>query len=242
MRIISRLDIKNEYVIKGINLEGLRKIGSPIEISKKYYDDGIDEIIYIDSVASLYRRNSLLSLISKLSENVFVPLTVGGGIRSLLDIENALKSGADKVAINSYATENPKFIFEASKNFGSSTIITYIETRYNEENSEWEVFKYAGREKTSIRLIDWIQIVQERGSGEILLTSIDSEGTMKGFDYGLLKKIKKYIKIPIIISGGFGSIDDVKKIKNNFNNFSIAIASALHYKKITIKEIKNYID
>ena len=115
MRIISRLDIKNEYVIKGINLEGLRKIGSPIEISKKYYDDGIDEIIYIDSVASLYRRNSLLSLISKLSENVFVPLTVGGGIRSLLDIENALKSGADKVAINSYATENPKFILPDSR-------------------------------------------------------------------------------------------------------------------------------
>ena len=171
MRIIARLDIKNNFVIKGVNLEGLRKIGNPLEIAQKYYNDGIDEIIFIDAVASLYRRNNLYKIIDNSVKNIFVPLTVGGGIRSLKDIEKALNSGADKVAINSFATENPKFIQEAVKNFGSSTIISYIETKQIKENS-WEVYKYSGREKTGINLENWIKQVQDYGCGEIDLSQV----------------------------------------------------------------------
>ena len=143
MRIISRIDIKNEFVIKGINLEGLRKVGEPLEMATNYYNEGIDEIIMIDAVASLYGRNNLFNIIEKSVENIFVPITLGGGIRSLKDIDKALKSGADKVAINSYATENPNFIKEAVNNFGSSTITVYIEAK-NVGKKRWEAFKNSG--------------------------------------------------------------------------------------------------
>ena len=147
MRVISRIDIKNNYVIKGINLEGLRKIGKPLEIATKYYTYGVDEIILVDAVASLYKRNNLFDVVKEATKNIFVPLTLGGGLRSLKDIENALKSGADKVALNSYVTENPNFIKEAVKNFGSSTITIYIEAK-KIDNKKWEIYKHYGRERT----------------------------------------------------------------------------------------------
>ena len=172
MRIISRLDIKNDFVIKGINLEGLRKVGDPVQTAKNYYQNGIDELIFIDSVASLYKRNNLYHIVEKSVKDIFVPLTIGGGIRSCKDIEMALRSGADKVAINSYATENPSFIKEAVSNFGSSSIISYVEAKNIGEN-KWEAYKYCGRERTGLDLIHWIQKVQDLGCGEILLTSID---------------------------------------------------------------------
>ena len=187
MRIISRLDIKNEFVIKGINLEGLRKVGNPIELASKYYNENIDEIIYVDAVASLYRKNTLSNLIYETSKKIFVPLTVGGGIRSYSDIEKALKLGADKVSLNSYATENPDFVSSSVKNFGSSTIVVYIETKFNPETSEWEVYKYSGRERSGIKLLNWIDTIQEMGCGEIMLTSIDYEGTQQGFDLDLIR-------------------------------------------------------
>ena len=195
MRIISRLDIKNQFVIKGINLEGLRKIGDPIEIAKRYYEEGIDEIILIDTVASLYKRNNLFQVVEKATESVFAPITLGGGIRSLSDIEKALKSGADKVAINSYATENPDFIKEAVKIFGSSTITIYIEAKKISEN-KWEPYKYYGRERTGLDLIDWIKKIQDFNCGELLLTSVDFEGLQKGFDLDLLSKIYKIVNVP----------------------------------------------
>jgi cyclase len=194
MRLIPRLDIKNDYVIKGINLEGLRKVGKPLDLLEKYYKEGADEICLIDSVASLYGRNNLFSIIENATKNIFIPLTVGGGIRSLQDIELALNSGADKVAINSYATENPNFICEASKNLGSSTIISYIEAK-KKNHSKWEAYKYFGREKTGLDIIDWIKKVQDLGCGEILLTSVDHEGLEKGLDYNLLDNIVKILNV-----------------------------------------------
>ncbi len=238
MRIIARLDIKNNFVIKGINLEGLRKVGDPIQTAIDYYSNGIDEIIFIDSVASLYKRNNLYHIIEKSVKDIFVPLTIGGGIRSCKDIETALRSGADKVAINSYATENPNFIKEAVSNFGSSCIISYVEAK-NIGDMKWEVYKYCGREKTGLDVIDWICKIQDLGCGEILLTSIDYEGMQKGFDISLIKSVEKKIHVPLIISGGCGSISDIKEIKNNFKETSIALASVLHYKKIKIQETKN---
>jgi cyclase len=238
MRIISRLDIKNNFVIKGINLEGFRKIGNPNEMGVNYYKEGVDEIILMDAVASYFGRNNLFEIVKKCTKNIFVPITVGGGIRSLEDISKALNSGADKVALNSAAVKNPKLILDASKKFGSSTIVISIETKKNQKN-EWEVFTNTGREPSGIHLNNWIKQIQELGCGEILITSIDTEGTQKGFDLTLLNNLDKTnINVPLIFSGGCGSIEDVTAVKEQLKDDAIAIASAFHYKKLTIKDVK----
>jgi cyclase len=241
MRIIARVDIKNNFVIKGINLEGLRKIGNPKNIIEKYYKEKIDEILIIDSVASLYGRNNLFDLIKDITKEVFVPITLGGGIKNLKDINRALSAGADKVAINSGAFEDNNFLKLASREFGSSTIISYIEAK-KISHKKWEPYKNCGREKTGVDLINWIKKIQHDGCGEILLTSIDYEGTEKGFDLEMLENVKKYITKPIILSGGCGSMNDIMQIKNNFDHVSVAIASLLHYNKIKISEIKKKIN
>ena len=237
MRTIARIDIKNNHVIKGINLEGLRKIGDPNKIIKNYYEEGIDEFLILDSVASLYGRNNLFNLIKNITNEIFVPITLGGGIRSLRDIESALNSGADKVAINSKALESPNFLNEAVKNFGESTIIINIEAKKLSSNL-WEPYKFCGREKTNINLNDWIKTIHDQGCGEVLLTSIDQEGTENGFDIDLIHHTYKQLKKPLIVSGGCGNLDHILELKNKFQNVSIAIASVLHYKKLTIPEIK----
>lgn len=236
MRTIARIDIKNDSVIKGINLEGLRKIGDPVKIAKEYYTSGIDELLIIDSVASLYGRNNLFDLIKKIANEIFVPITLGGGIRSLKDIENALNSGADKVAINSKALENPNFLKEATSNFGESTIIVNIEAKKITDNS-WEAYKFCGRERTNLNVNDWINTIQDKGCGEILLTSIDKEGTETGFDIDLIKNVYEIIKKPLIVSGGCGGLDDIKEVRKKFKNVSVALASVLHYKTLKISEI-----
>ena len=236
MRTIARIDIKNDSVIKGINLEGLRKIGDPVKIAKEYYTSGIDELLIIDSVASLYGRNNLFDLIKNIANEIFVPITLGGGIRSLKDIENALNSGADKVAINSKALENPNFLNEATSNFGESTIIVNIEAKKIDVSS-WEAYKFCGRERTNLNVNDWINTIQDKGCGEILLTSIDREGTETGFDIDLIKNVYEIIKKPLIVSGGCGSLDDIKEVRKKFKNVSVALASVLHYKTLKISEI-----
>ena len=237
MRTIARIDIKNEFVIKGINLEGLRKIDKPEKIIKDYYNNGIDELLIIDSVASLYGRNNLFKLIKEITSEIFVPITLGGGIRSLEDIENSLKSGADKVAINSKALEDPNFLNEAIKNFGESTIVVNIEAK-KLSFEKWEPYKFCGREKTNIDLEKWLKIIHDTGCGEILLTSIDHEGTEMGFDMSLIKKVYPLIKKPLIISGGCGNLNHILELKKEFQNVSIALASVLHYKTLKIPEIK----
>ena len=237
MRTIARIDIKNQDVIKGINLEGLRKIGNPENIVKEYYLNGIDEILIIDSVASLYGRNNLFDLIKNITKEIFVPITLGGGIRSLKDIENALNSGADKVAINSKALEDPNFLSKAVSNFGESTIIVNIEAKKIAEN-KWEPYKFCGREKTNLNLIDWINTIQDKGCGEILLTSIDKEGTETGFDIDLITNVHEIIKKPLIVSGGCGNLNHIQEVKKRFKDVSVAVASVLHYKILKISEIK----
>jgi len=241
MRVIVRIDIKNDFVIKGINLEGLRKIGDPKTIIKKYYNSGIDEIIIIDSVASLYGRNNLFNFIKEITKEVFVPITLGGGIRNFKDIENALNSGADKVAINSKALEEPNFIKEASNRFGSSTIISYIEAKKRDQNN-WEPYKFCGRERSFINLKDWIKTIQDSNCGEILLTSIDQEGTQKGLDLNLFKEVNNLIHIPIILSGGCGSLEDIEEFNSLYPSEALAIASALHYSILEISQIKKSIN
>lgn len=236
MRIIARLDVKNNFVIKGINFEGLRKIGDPLKLAKKYYEEKIDEIMFIDAVASLYDRNNLFDIIDQSTKEIFCPITLGGGIRSLEDIEKALKSGADKVAINSHAVENPQFIKQAVENFGSSTILVNIEAK--KIDNDWEIYKYYGREKTGIKLLEWLDTVQEMNCGEIILTSIDKEGLQKGLDFELLDYINDKVNRPLIFSGGFNNLDELKKIKKH-PFISISIASVLHYQILKVQDIKN---
>lgn len=236
-RIIPKLDIKNDSLVKGINLEGLRVLGSPASFAKKYYEEGADEIIYQDVVASLYGKNTLLDLVEKTAKNIFIPLTVGGGVRSNEDITKLLNAGADKISINSAAVHNPEFIKKASENFGSSTISVTIEV--NKIENEYLVFTESGRNFSNLKVLDWIDQVQDLGAGEIILTSISKEGLGQGFDLDLLNKVQKKINIPLVVHGGAGKIEDIKKIITDYEISGIAIGSAFHYHYLEILKNKN---
>ena len=238
IRVIARIDVKNEFAIKGIHLEGLRRVGNPNKMALDYYNNGIDEIIFMDAVAAYYDRNSLSELIQRACSDVFIPITVGGGIRTIDDIRNALKSGADKVAINTRAVQNPSFITQSSEVFGSQCIVSSIEAKFISKN-RWEVYTDNGREPTGKDVIEWAEHVEELGAGEIMLTSIDKEGTKKGFDVGLYKSVAQSVSIPIIASGGMGQSIDAVELLENANIDAIATASILHYKIESIQKIKN---
>ena len=236
-RIIARLDVKNEFVIKGIHLEGLRKVGNPNELAKKYYESGIDEIIFMDAVAAYYDRNSLSHIIEKACNDVFVPITVGGGIRSIQNIQTALNSGADKVAINTQSIKDPSFIQRASKTFGSQCIVSSVDAK-RIADSKWEVYVDNGREPTGLDVIEWVIKLESLGAGEIMLTSIDSEGTKKGFDLELNQAVGEAVSIPVIASGGAGTVSDITKLMTESNVDAVAVASLLHYNLATISDIK----
>jgi cyclase len=239
-RLIGRIDIKNEYVIKGIQMEGLRKIGDPIYIASNLYKQGIDELIFMDAVASLYGRNNLFNIINKACEHIFIPITIGGGIRSLEDIENALHSGADKVAINSAAVRNEKLIKEASKTYGSQAIIGSIEAKKNQNN--WEIYIDSGREPTGIDAIKWALQLETLGIGELLVTSIDCDGTKKGFDIELSSQISSVVDVPVIVGGGCGKLSHLDDLLvNNTTIDAISIASMFHYKLVSVHETKDHI-
>lgn len=238
-RVISRIDTKSEKVIKGIHLEGWRVVGEANAFCKKYYDQGADEIILIDSVASLYNREKLINIIKKSAENLFIPLTAGGGIKSLYDAEELFKSGADKVAVNSAAVQNPVLIKEISKNFGSQSLVISIQVK--KENNSWKIYFDAGRERTDTDIVDWINKCQELGAGEFMITSIDREGTGEGFDLDLIKTISEYSYIPVIISGGFGKPSDLDPIFKLNSISAVAIAKQLHNNSFKVFDIKQHI-
>lgn len=238
-RIIARIDVKNEYVIKGIHLEGLRKIGDPHQMAKAYYEDGIDEIIFMDAVASLYGRNNLFHIIESACRDVFVPITVGGGIRSLHDIEVALKAGADKIAINTQAVKTPQLIREASHMFGAQSIVASIEAKRH--GASWEAYADNGREHTGLDAIDWARRLEELGAGEILITSIDQEGTKKGYDAELAGRVTDAVDIPVIVCGGAGTLEHLAEVFATGNPDALAIASLLHYKLSSIQELKQHL-
>jgi imidazole glycerol-phosphate synthase subunit HisF len=237
VRIIPRLDIKNNTVVKGIHLEGLRVVGVPDELAYKYYQEGADELLYIDAVASLYERNSLHNIISKAAEKIFIPLTVGGGIRTLQDIEYILNSGADKVAINTAAVKRPEFIKEAANKYGAQCIVLSVQAKQNKHN-KWEVYTETGRERSGKDVLEWIQLSVQLGAGEILLTSVDRDGTKKGFDIDLCSKIAESIKVPLIISSGAGKVEDIIKVIDIVSPDAVAVGSILHYRICSIAEIK----
>ncbi|MDZ4221742.1 MAG: imidazole glycerol phosphate synthase subunit HisF [Patescibacteria group bacterium] len=237
VRIIPRLDIKGENVIKGVHLECLRVVGDPKEMAARYYREGADELLYMDTVASLYGRNNLLPIIEKASQDIFIPLTVGGGIRSIEDIRMILRAGADKVAINTYAVQHPEFITEAARVFGSQCIVGSIEAQKTREN-KWEAFTDNGRERTGLDAIVWAKRLEELGAGELLVTSIDQEGTEKGYDTELIAAIAPAVNIPVIAAGGAGNPSHVADVVRKGRADAVSCAHIFHYNKHSIKEVK----
>lgn len=238
IRVIARLDVKGPNLVKGIHLEGLRKLGDSNSFAVKYYNEGIDEIIYMDIVASLYNRNNLMDIVKRTSQDVFIPITVGGGIRSVDNVKEILRAGADKVAINTAAIKNPELVREVSQKFGSQCMVLSIEAKKTGEK-KWEAYYDNGREKSGIDVVEWAVRGYESGAGEILLTSVDMEGTGKGFDYELVKAVSSVVPIPVIAGGGMGNMDDFEKIVKYGLADAVAIADMLHYDKLSLKEIKN---
>ncbi len=239
-RLISRLDIKGPNLIKSIQFEGLRIIGDPNKYALKYYNENCDEIFIIDTVASLYGRNNLNHIINNAVKNIFVPITAGGGIRSVDNVQKLLNSGADKVAINTAAVNNPDLISKVANTFGSQCMVLSIEAKQITEN-EWEVYTENGRESTKIDPIEWAKEAVKLGAGEIIVTSVDRDGTLSGLDNNLIKKITDTVNVPVIASGGIGKINDINFLLENSDISGIAIGSSLHYNKIKIDELKKYI-
>jgi cyclase len=235
-RLIARLDVKGANLIKGIHLEGLRVLGSPNEHALRYYEQGIDELIYMDCVASLYGRNSLSELIKQAAENVFIPLTVGGGVRSADDVAHLLRCGADKVAVNTAAVSNPQLITEIARRFGSQCMVLSIEAK-SVSPERWEVFTDNGRESTGIDVVDWAKQAAALGAGEILLTSVDREGTRKGFDLALVQAVTDSVNIPVIASGGMGKAQDAVEVVR-MGADAVAMADILHYKRASLADIR----
>lgn len=224
-------------MIKGIHLEGLRVIGSPNEYALRYYQQGVDELIYMDCVASLYGRNHLGNIIRAAAKDIFVPMTVGGGIRSVEDATQILRAGADKVAVNTAAVANPQLISEISQRFGSQCMVLSIEAK-EVGKDRWEVYTDNGRERTGLDVIDWVKRGVAMGAGEVLLTSVDREGTKKGFDIALVKAVTAEISIPVIASGGMGKPEDLVDVVNKGYADAVAMADILHYNRAEIGGIR----
>jgi len=241
IRLIARLDIKGENLIKGIHLEGLRVIGSPSQYALNYYMQGIDELIYMDCVASLYGRNQLETIISAAAHNIFVPITVGGGIRSVEDAIQILRLGADKVAVNTAAVADPQLITDIARRFGSQCMVLSIEAKQVSKD-HWEVYTDNGRERTGLDVIEWVRRGVAMGTGEVLLTSIDREGTRKGFDIELVRAVSSEIRVPVLARGELGEPEDLIDVVNNGGADAVAMADILHYKRFTVADIRNKVN
>jgi len=232
IRIIPRLDIKGPNLVKGIHLEGLRVLGKPADFAKYYYENGADELIFMDVVASLYGRNSLHDIISQTAKEIFIPITVGGGLRSISDIKEVLRAGADKVCFNTAAINNPNLIKEASMMFGSSTIVIAIEAIKESEN-KYQVYTDNGREYTGIDVFEWAKKVEILGAGEIVITSVDNEGTMKGVDIDLVKQVSSLVNIPVIAHGGIGNYSHAVGAIKSGSADALMISSMFHYNSLS---------
>ncbi|NOS67641.1 MAG: imidazole glycerol phosphate synthase subunit HisF [Candidatus Peribacteraceae bacterium] len=237
VRIIPRLDIKGPNVVKGIHMEGLRVVGEPRALARKYYEQGADELIAMDSVASLYGRSPDFDLMRSIANELFIPLTMGGGIQSLQDINNFLRAGADKVAINTFATRRPELLAEAVHQFGSQCIVLSVEAKRTSPG-KWEPYIEGGREHTGLDAIEWIKRALDLGVGEILLTSVDFDGTRKGFDLELLTAVTSFCPVPVVIHGGAKDAASLTQAIKEGKADAVCVASILHYDDTTIGNLK----
>jgi cyclase len=239
-RIIPCLDVKNGRVVKGINFVDLKDAGDPVEQAKIYSEGGADEICFLDITASNENRDTIYSVVERTSKKCFVPLTVGGGVRGVDDINKLLNCGADKVSINTAAVKNPEVIIESSKKFGSQCIVVAIDAKKN--GNKWEVFTHGGRTNTGINAIEFAKKMEDNGAGELLITSMDRDGTKKGYDIKLISEIEKNVNIPIIASGGVGNLEHLFEGIKYGKASAVLAASIFHYGTYSIKEAKHYLD
>ncbi len=239
-RIIPCLDVDNGRVVKGVNFVGLRDAGDPVEVARRYNEEGADEITFLDIGASHEGRDTIVDVVKKVAEEVFIPLTVGGGIRELSDIYNLLNVGCDKVSVNSAAIKRPEFIEEGAKRFGSQCIVVAIDAKRVAED-KWHVFTHGGRNDTGLDALEWAKEAYERGAGELLVTSMDADGTKAGFDNKLNKKISELVNIPVIASGGAGTMKHIEEAFTLGNADAALAASIFHFKEIDIMELKSYL-
>jgi len=238
-RIIPCLDIKDGRTVKGINFVGIRDAGDPIELAKKYVEQGADELVFLDITATIENRATLIDLVKKIALEINIPFTVGGGINSVEDVAKLIKAGADKVSINSSAVKNPQLITDISKEFGSQCVVVAIDTKY--EDDEWKVFVHGGRTPTPLRTVEWAKEIEELGAGEILLTSMNNDGTKEGFALDITNQVSKAVNIPIIASGGAGTKADFKAVFEKTGATGGLAASIFHYGEIPIQELKKYL-
>ncbi|MDO8652924.1 MAG: imidazole glycerol phosphate synthase cyclase subunit [Undibacterium sp.] len=237
IRLIARLDVKGANLIKGIHLEGLRVIGDPNEHALRYYRQGVDELIYMDCVASLYGRNHLSDIVRSAVRDIFVPMTVGGGIRSVADATEILRAGADKVAVNTAAVANPQLITDIARRFGSQSMVLSVEAK-QVGPGHWEVYTDNGREPTGLDVISWVKRGVSMGAGEVLLTSVDREGTRKGFDVPLVAAVTASVSVPVIASGGMGKAEDILAVVRDGGADAVAMADILHYSRAQVCDVR----
>lgn len=240
IRIIPRLDIKGLNVVKPVMTEALRVVGDPQELAMRYYREGADEIAYMDIVASLYGRNLDFDQLQKVTEGIFIPITVGGGIRSIGDINNVLRAGADKVAINTYATRHPKFLKKAVETFGAQCIVSQVDAK-KQPNGRYEVYTDGGREKSGREVVSWTKEVIKMGVGEIMIASIDRDGTRDGYDLALVKSITAFSPVPVIVHGGAGSLDSILEAISVGAADAVSASSIFHYKDFKTRDVKKYL-
>ena len=238
-RIIPCLDVNNGRVVKGVNFIGLRDAGDPIEVAKRYNDEGADELCFLDITASSDGRDTIVHVVEEVAKQLFIPLTVGGGIRKLDDISKLLNVGCDKVSLNSSAVDNPNLIYEAAKKFGSQCVIVAIDVKKN-SNGGYNVFVHGGRKDTGLDAISWAKKVYELGAGEILLTSMDADGTKNGYDLAITSTISNLVEIPVIASGGAGTMEHILEAFKSGADAALA-ASIFHYKEIKISKLKEFL-
>lgn len=239
-RIIPCLDVKDGRVVKGINFIGLTDVGDPVECAKEYNRQSADEIVFLDITATNEQRKTIVDVVRKTAKEVFVPLTVGGGIKDVESIRELLLAGADKVSLNSAAVRTPELIKEAADKFGSQCIVVAIDAKLNKDNT-YKVVVNGGREETNFELTEWAKKVQELGAGEILLTSMDADGTKKGFDIDMLNAVCNVVSIPVIASGGCGSMEHIKDVLEKTTVDAVLAASIFHYNEHTVSEVKEYL-
>lgn len=241
-RIIPCLDVKNGNVVKGVHFVGLKDVGDPVACAKKYYQDGADELVFLDITATNENRDTMVKYVEEVAKNIFIPFTVGGGIRSREDMKNILRAGADKCSLNSAAVRNIDLVSECSNAFGDQCVVLAVDGKLREDKSGWNVVINGGRIDTGIDVVSWVKDCVKKGAGEILLTSMDADGTKNGFDLPMLKAVKKAVNVPVIASGGCGCLEDFYEVfKENSADAALA-ASIFHYEELTVRQVKNYLD
>lgn len=240
-RIIPCLDVRDGKVVKGINFVGIKEVGDPVELAAKYDKDGADELVFLDITATSDNRNTMVDVVEKVARQVFIPFTVGGGIRSIEDIRKMLLAGADKVSLNSAALKNPDLIRQGAKMFGNQCIVLAVDAKKREDNSGWDCYLAGGRINTGKDVLEWVKEATALGAGEILLTSMDADGTKKGFDLELCKAVRDAVNVPVIASGGCGSLEDFYEVLDGDYADAALAASLFHYDELTITQVKDYL-